>query len=246
MIINIFKIRLLKLITTGNYGKIYILFAYLFLAYAIFFNKEGICQSVDSLGFVEYTPEYEFKEGVYFTFDQVKENKPIQKRRIITPINYDDNEFFEKVLSDRKVYYSDILGNKKVIHTDEIWGYSRNGFIYIKLSNNYHRIIRIGAICHFVAMITQNTPSHAGFNGYMHPSASSNMQNPSTVVGQFLLDFKTGEIYEYTVNSVETLLKKDLDLYESFIKLRRKEKKKKKFVYIRKFNENNPIYFPVK
>jgi hypothetical protein len=38
---------------------------------------------------------------------------------------------------------------------------------------------------------------------------------------------------------------KDLKLYEEFARLPRKDKKDLMFVYIRKFNENNPLYIPV-
>jgi hypothetical protein len=38
---------------------------------------------------------------------------------------------------------------------------------------------------------------------------------------------------------------KDAKLYEEFVRLPRKDKKDLMFVYIRKFNENNPLYIPV-
>jgi hypothetical protein len=37
---------------------------------------------------------------------------------------------------------------------------------------------------------------------------------------------------------------KDSQLYEEFMKLPRKKRKDLMFVYIRKFNENNPLYIP--
>jgi hypothetical protein len=38
---------------------------------------------------------------------------------------------------------------------------------------------------------------------------------------------------------------KDNKLYEEYIQLPRKKKRDLMFVYIRKFNEDNPLYIPV-
>jgi hypothetical protein len=62
---------------------------------------------------------------------------------------------------------------------------------------------------------------------------------------QYLIDFESGKILEFDLESTELLLMKDNKLYEEFIQLPRKKKKELMFVYIRKFNEENPLYIPV-
>jgi hypothetical protein len=62
---------------------------------------------------------------------------------------------------------------------------------------------------------------------------------------QFLLDFETGKIMEYEVQGVEVLLMKDPELHDEFEALGNKKKKQMKFLFIRKFNERNPLYIPV-
>ena len=66
----------------------------------------------------------------------------------------------------------------------------------------------------------------------------------STEMRQFIIDFETGKILEYTVESVEVLIMKDTELYDEFMSLRKKKKKQLKFLYIRKYNERNPLYLP--
>ena len=61
---------------------------------------------------------------------------------------------------------------------------------------------------------------------------------------QYLLDFETGKIFDYNDESIEVLLMKDPKLYDEYMALRNKKKKQLKFLYIRKFNERNPLYFP--
>jgi hypothetical protein len=62
---------------------------------------------------------------------------------------------------------------------------------------------------------------------------------------QYLIEFESGKLLEFDVINTELLLMKDDKLYEEYVQLSRKKKKELMFVYIRKFNENNPLYLPV-
>ena len=61
---------------------------------------------------------------------------------------------------------------------------------------------------------------------------------------QYLLDFKTGNVLDYNEEGIELLLMADPVLHDEFASLRKKKQKQLKFMYIRKFNERNPLYFP--
>ena len=65
----------------------------------------------------------------------------------------------------------------------------------------------------------------------------------TTGMQQLLMDMNTGKLYEYTVVSMEILLMKDPQLYDEYMALSNRKKKQFKFLYLRKFNENNPLYF---
>jgi DNA mismatch repair ATPase MutS len=62
---------------------------------------------------------------------------------------------------------------------------------------------------------------------------------------QYLIDFESGKVLEFDVDNTELLLMKDNKLYEEYVQLSRRKKKDLMFVYIRRFNENNPLYIPV-
>ena len=74
---------------------------------------------------------------------------------------------------------------------------------------------------------------------------SQNMEDPSSELDQYLVDFETGVIWEYDLNSVKSLIKNDTELYSEFRKLRRRLQKRMMFSYIRRYNERNPLYIPV-
>jgi hypothetical protein len=202
---------------------------------------------------VRYSPDFEFRDGIFANFESVKENNPIPAARIVTDEDMFDRDFFDKITARKEITIYDENGVKKVLLTENIWGYSRNGILYVNVGLSFHRISFLGSISHFVATITTYHPSHYDpyyYNPYYSNSYYYNRYSmPQTNVAssdlrQYLLDFETGDIMEYNVESVEVLLMKDPELADEYHSLRNRQQKQMKFVYIRRFNEKHPLYFP--
>jgi len=202
---------------------------------------------------VEYSPDFEFNDGIFPNFESVKENNPIPAARIVTDEDLNDRAFYDKVTAQKDITIYDDNGVKKVMRTEDIWGYSRNGILYINVGMAFHRISYMGSICHFVATVTTYNPNYYDpyyynpyysssyyYNRYSYPQ--SNVAN--TDLRQYLLDFETGDVMEYDTESVEVLLMKDPELSDEYHSLRNRKKKQMKFVFIRRFNEKHPLYFP--
>jgi hypothetical protein len=214
--------------------------------------SSGFSQN-DSTHMVRYTPEFKFKEGIFINFDQVKQNNPIPKSRLVTSVAYDNPDFFELILKEKKIYVFDNLGSKQEIPVKNIWGFSRNGVLYISLNEGYYRITMIGSICHFVANLTTYNNNYANpYYNYYYPYYSYPYSYPyyspysgtrNTEMRQYLLDFNTGNVLDYNEESVELLLMADPELHDEFAELGKRKRKQMKFLYIRKFNERNPVYF---
>ncbi len=201
-------------------------------------------------GMVRYSPDFEFQEGIYANFNMVKQNIPIPKSRLVTDIGMHDREFYKKLTESKRIIFYDENGVQQELKSSNIWGYGRNGVLYVNLGNGFHRISFVGSICHFVATITTYN------QGYYDPYYSSSYSNryyrspsnntASTELRQYLIDFDTGKMYDFEVSSVEIILMKDPVLYDEYASLKRKKKKQFKFVYIRKYNESHPLYFPTR
>jgi len=219
----------------------------------------------DNQGMVRYTPDFRFRDGIYVNFDQVKQNSPIPKARLLTSTDYNDKEFFKKLLESEKIYYYDGMGIRQEIDVSNIWGYARNGVIYIQVQKNFNRITFVGSICHFVADITTydsryNSPYGGYYDPYYYsPYSYGNYYSPygsyyspynrnnmsRNEIKQYLIDFENGKTVEFDQKNTEMLLMKDSEIYEEYVRLPRKDRKNLMFVYIRKFNEKNPLYIPV-
>ena len=202
---------------------------------------------------VKYSSEFQFGDGIYANFDMVLANYPIPPARIVTDLDMFDRAFYEKITAGKEIIIYDENGVKKELPTHEIWGYGRNGVLYINVGSAFHRISFVGSICHFVATVTTYNPNYYDpyyynpyysssyyYNRYSMPQSNT----ASTDLRQYLLDFETGDVMEYDTESVEVLLMKDPELADEYHSLSNRKKKQMKFVFIRRFNERHPLYFP--
>lgn len=243
----------------GKVIRVFLLM-YLFSSAILFLSA----QEPEKEKMVKYSPDFRFNDGIYLNFDQVKLNNPIPKAKLLTSVDYNDREFFKKILSSEKIFYYDNMGVRQDIARNTIWGYARNGVIYVQIQENFNRITFVGSICHFVADITTYVSrnyyspygyydpyySPYGYSRYYNPYNSyySPYNQPNTTrneLKQYLIDFESGKVLEFDIENTKLLLMKDDQLYEEYVQLSRKKQKELMFVYIRKFNEKNPLYIPV-
>lgn len=214
---------------------------------------------------VPLTPDFRFKDGVFLNFEQVKANSPIPKARILTSADYNARDFFNQVFESDKIYFYDAMGGRQEVSNNDIWGYSRNGILYVRVEDGFNRITFVGRLAHFVADITtydrryynspynyynpySYSPYYSSYYSPYSPYSYGYPYSPTTVsrneLVQYVIDFETGKMVEYNIRNVEILLMKDPDLYQEFVQLSRKKKKQMLFLYIRKYNEKHPIYLP--
>jgi hypothetical protein len=200
---------------------------------------------------VPFSEDFRFKDGIYMSIEDVKHNNPIPKERIISNLNENDYSFFENLLEGDYISVLDNMGVKTEIKVKDIWGYSQNGMLCIKWNGQFNRIPVFGSICHFIAdkTIVDNryNPSYYNnyYNNYYNPYYYPNTETVKTELRQYILDMETGQVMDYTTENLEIILARDKTLYEEFVKLSNKKKKQLKFLYLRKFNENNPFYFTI-
>lgn len=221
------------------------------------------CQEQE--GKVKYTPDYKFNDGIFLNFEQIRANSPIPKAKLLTSADYNDREFFTKVFESGKIYFYDEVGMRQEVQKSDIWGFARNGVLYALIQDNFNRITFVGSICHFVADITTYDTRYNNYSpyGYYDPYYSPYGYGGYSPYGsyyspyrqqsvarnelkQYLIDFETGKVLEFTKDNVELLLMKDPTVYDEYVQLPAKKKKELMFVYIRKFNEKNPLYLPAK
>lgn len=244
----------------------------LFFLAVSFFSGSLIAQDAQlNREFVKFTSDFKFKDGIYLNFEQVRLNDPIPKSKILTSTDYNDKDFFRNLFEAEKIYFYDEMGIRQEIEKSSVWGYSRNGVIYVQIQNNFSRVTFVGSICHFVADIISydsryyNSPYGYGYydpyyyySPYYNPYSYYGYYSPYNYyspyyrntttrsdVKQFVFNFEDGKVMDFDMESTKLLIMKDEELYEEYMKLPRKKKRDLMFVYIRKYNERNPLFIPV-
>lgn len=192
---------------------------------------------------IQYAPGFEFREGVYITFEQFKDNNPIPKNSIISKLDKSDSDFLPAILDEKTFSYKDAADSVHTASTENVWGFSRNAAVFIRVENDYNRIAVMGSISHFVATITiYNSGMNSPFmNPYYGPGS---MPSTTQEMRQMILDYKTGRTVDFTQENMENILQRDQRLFDEFNALKKSQKKDMLFLYLRKYNEKHPIFFP--
>jgi len=195
---------------------------------------------------IQYDKDFVFKDGVYLSIMDFKFNNPIPTSKIIFKSNKGDRDYLKLALADPTFIYIDGSGKEKEMKTDSLWGYCSNGTIYINHGTEFNRMVVIGSFCHFVATIATRINNDPFSSGYGYGGFGYNNPYPRYVYStqQFILDLEFGKIIDFNVDNMEILLRRDEALHAAFVALKRKQKRDSVFLYLRKYNEKHPIYFP--
>lgn len=176
-------------------------------------------------------------DGVYLTYWDFRHNNPVLKENIEFGKNKEQLDYVGKALEQEKLNYK-LNGNALSINSKEVWGYVQNGTFYVNYQSKFYRIPVFGAISFLVAMVEVKQsgfydPRFGGYTGGM----------VTTEQREFVMNFYEGKLTELRQNEVELLLSRDKALYEEFSKLSNRKQKEQLYRYIRRYNENNPVYF---
>ncbi|TAL57486.1 MAG: hypothetical protein EPN85_14015 [Bacteroidetes bacterium] len=190
---------------------------------------------------VQYAGGFEFKEGIYLSIRDFRNNAPIPPSKIVFSSNKNDKDFLKYVLDKTTFTYIDSSGKEQQIKTDAAWGYSSNETVYINHGTDFNRVTVIGSVCHFVATI----PMKTGVSDPFYNNRNFGDPDHFTYVSeQLIIDLESGKVLTFNVENMEALLSRDEVLYKEFTSLKKKQKRNSIFLYLRKYNEKHPVYFP--
>jgi len=201
-----------------------------------FFSLSAFAQ-IDSIA---YSRDYEFNEGVFFTVNQFKKNTPIPKQVIVSAIPSSQLDFLKQVMEEKYFSYKDSAGIEQKVETKSLWGYCQNRSVYINFNNEFNKLVVIGTLGYFTAMIVTTVGFHDPMN------YNYGLNNTADEMHQFVFDSQSNKVLDFNVANMERLLKNDADLYNQFMAIKKRQKSDAIFVYLRKYNEKHPLYLPQK
>jgi hypothetical protein len=186
---------------------------------------------------VAYSRDYEFKEGIFLTAEQFKNNSPVLKSSIISNYPKSQADFMSQITGQKYITYKAADGSEQKVETMSIWGYAQNRSIFINFYNDFYRINQIGLLSLFTAAVQSPV-------GYTDPMNTYGI-NTSDEMRQFVYDARTNKALNFDVHNMELILQDDPELYAEFMKLKKRKKADSIFIFLRRYNEKHPLYLPV-
>ena len=248
---------------TNSYGKSRIVYLQLGHDHFAFENpdyRQLVKQAIewvqkDDSQMIQLSPGFKFKDGLYLNIDDVKNNDPIPLARIVTDLGSYNKDFVDEMIGSDRIILHDDYGIRRFIYKKHIWGYAENGRLYIMAGGQFQRIIIQGSITLFTASATTHvktkfSPSDTSLNYtttedlYRTHNRKYYYANVTGESKEYLFDIVSNTLAEYTVEVLEKLLLRDFELFTEYEALRKKDKKDRMAEFIRRYNENNPLYFP--
>lgn len=172
------------------------------------------------------------KDGVYFSFDDVKSNQPNLLLENLFKSYYDTSFTLSQWANTANLYYIDKKGNRKSLNRDSIWGYSENGIPFICINGFFHKINTIGAISVFTE-----------FYPVIRDPLSIVVTDVMGTTADRILDFQNGRVGDYDLDNFNFILIRDEELFKEFNEIKKnKAKRKKMYSYLEKYNERHPMY----
>jgi len=170
-------------------------------------------------------------DGVYATFSAFRNGNPdVSKSQFVKPETAEEYTIRQWVNSEN-LYYIDAANVKQSFDPKTFWGFVEKGTLYLFLGNKFHKVNTLGQISYFLE-------SYPVIKGGMAPVVT---EARSTSTYRFL-DMETGDILDYTVENLLDLMEDDEPLYLEFKSIvSMKEKKKKMFIYLERYNTNHPL-----
>ncbi len=217
----------------------------IFIFLSIFFVGTNLFAQTDSVTSkkILYTHDYKFNDGVFINIEQLRNNSPILKERLLNNADFKSFDFFEILLEGKTFYFFDDAGIQAEYEVEKIWGYSDKGILYINFNNRFNRIAITGNLCYFVSYKdVVNTQAYNPYNTMYYNRNTPTSTSKTKEMEQYIFSFKTGEIAKFNYKTIKAFIMEDLTLYDEYNELNRRKKKKYVFLFLRKFNKSNPLY----
>lgn len=182
---------------------------------------------------VRYQPGYAFKDGLYRDFQAFRNNAPSVPKSHLRTVQ--GQPVTDLRSTNGKLVVPDSTGEGKRIDLYDIWGFCDDGVVYVRAGNGFSRIGLMGSIAHLTFDATYRNMDPYNYYG----TASY------TVEEQRFLDMATGAFLPITSGGLYEVIQRDDVLKEEFEAIPRKKcKNEVLFLFMRRYNDRHPLYFP--
>jgi hypothetical protein len=175
--------------------------------------------------------ENSFPSGVYLHLKELQEQSPsIQISQLL--LNGEQTTHVKKWFRGDSLFFMNGNNMKRSLSFDSVYAFVDDGILYIQRKGYDHKVTVAGQLCYFVESYPIRRAASAPVSTERNTEAIPH-----------LLDLFEGELVEYSVASLETILiLRDEELYQEFIGLNSPKRQRQMLIrFIERFNERNPL-----
>lgn len=198
----------------------------------------------------QLTNEFEFKSGLYLSFESFKKNKPDLTWQ---EVRYDAHANRGKRAIQFKFMYRIDTSTKAetALPLESIWGICAEGVPYVRVSipsretSIFTALKTRGRICHYTydTYVIKKVPMTIYDPNSGKPILQKEIENEELITKEAILNFESGKIVDFTVPNFKTWIKEiDEKLTATLEGLSEKEATEKLHKTMLIFNDRNPIY----
>jgi hypothetical protein len=185
-----------------------------------------------------YGPGFRFQNGIYMDHQSFKDNCPDY---LLTDLRDEEGKSMEEVDLSSRLYAYDAVSDSLIrVERDSIWGFSDRGQIYLQNMGYFDRLVVIGSICHIIhreEVIDYNAVYGVGVG-----------QVPirREIQVEYLVDMDTGLKQTFSPEFMLDIISDDPIVFRDYESLSARQRKQSKYLYLHRYNRENPIYFPLR
>lgn len=176
----------------------------------------------------------QFPEGVYLGFENLRNRRPDIKPEQLTSSQHRQIKVKAWFRGD-SLMFTTPSGDTRKMTPDSVYAFISDGDLFLQRKGMDHKVTLKGELMFF-------TESYPIRNNAMSPVVVDRNRNQTSR----LLDFRTGEILDYSANTIESVfMERDPDLYKEFIGISSLKTKRQLLLrYIERYNERHPVPSP--
>lgn len=214
------------------------------------YNASGYIKVPNNPDSVKFSKDYYFNEGVYLSYRDFRSGNAVPRAYILSKVEKNQLEFYNKLFDDSDTLVIRFGNGIRLIPVDCVFCYVQNNVVYLNVEGTFCRLPVFGSVSHFIGTITVEAfkASGAFYDPYQANGGSSITGGGAPLKAketrQFLFDFYTGKISLANEENVDEILRRDTELYREYSVLKKRMKRKKMSLFLKKYNEKHPAYFP--
>lgn len=193
------------------------------------------------------TKNFKFDEGVYLSLEALQKNKP----------DYSWKDVSANLASNPQTYmaqldFMKVNATGDTLKNEAIYALSLGGIPFIRLKDNegskelttFAGLQVRGYLSYFtfekVVKAKKVFSAYNPING--KPFITKTEERKETVIEQRIMNFKTGEIYDFTQENLMTLVQSDKELSKAVSQLKQKDLQEKLFKSLLIFDDRHSVY----